>query len=156
LDKILLDTTYLLPIFGININFQGYENYFPKILTKFNVFYNPISIIEAKWIVLSITKHYGKEERSRRLARFRIGLHSLLWDRRISPTPLTNPDIEEFADRLLIELNLKDFFDRIIYSTAKYYDAILLTEDKTLLKIARSTSNYSLRAVNWKSLIKNL
>ena len=156
MDKILLDTTYLLPIFGVNIKLRDYEKCFPKILSKFNVLYNPISIIEAKWIVLSITRRCTKKERIKRLNRFRIGLHSLLWDRRFTPTPLTNPDVEEFADKLLIELNLKDLFDRIIYSTAKHYNAILLTEDKALLKITQSHSEYSLRAVNWESLVRNL
>ena len=44
----------------------------------------------------------------------------------------------------------------VIYSTAKHYNAILLTEDKTLLKIVQSHSEYSLRAVNWESLVRNL
>ena len=29
------DTAYLLPIFGVNIRIQGYEKYFPKILSSF-------------------------------------------------------------------------------------------------------------------------
>ena len=52
----LLDTTYFLPLFGIKIKLKDFENIFPKILSNYKVMYNPISFIEAKWIILKLLK----------------------------------------------------------------------------------------------------
>jgi hypothetical protein len=60
MDKILLDTTYFLPLFGIKIKLKNFENVFPKILSNYKVMYNPISFIEAKWIILKLLKEKMK------------------------------------------------------------------------------------------------
>jgi len=131
-NDIMLDTTYILPILGIQVKLQSFTEIFPKLLSHYRLLYNPISIAEAKWIVLKIFK----ETRNRNLLkRFRIGLTSLLNDQRLEQTILTDSEIEEVADLLLVRANVKDYFDRVIYATAVRYQAILLTEDQVLHSI---------------------
>jgi hypothetical protein len=36
----------------IGIKLEGFENYFLLLLNEFTVLYNPISVVEAKWIIL--------------------------------------------------------------------------------------------------------
>ena len=48
MDELLLDTTYVLPIFGLNIELRDFEKTFLKLLKSYSVMYNPISLVEAK------------------------------------------------------------------------------------------------------------
>ncbi len=135
--KLLLDTTYLLPIFGIGVKLKKFNEVFPKLLSKYSLLYNPASLVEAKWIIISQLKRMPSK-RELFLRRFRKGLKVLLNSTKFSQTILTNAEIEEIADKLLTEFKIPDYFDRIIYATAVHYDIILLTEDEKLHSIAKS------------------
>lgn len=130
-NGILLDTSYLLPILGIKVNLEDYDETFPLLLARFNVFYNPVSLVEAKWIAL---KRYRKTGNTRILKRFSEGVESIILDDRLKETILTNSLIEETSDKLLVEKNVRDYFDRIIYATAAAHRLTLLTEDENLHK----------------------
>jgi predicted nucleic acid-binding protein len=147
LNRILLDTSYLLPLFGIDVEIDGLKENFPKVLKKFEVYYSPISLIETKFIILRLLK-----DGINLLEDYRVGLDSILAEDLFKPTPLTNSEIEEVADRLLIDKGLKDYFDRMIYATAVVFKLALVTEDRKLTEIA---SNYSLKppkVYSWKTL----
>jgi len=153
IERLLLDTTYLLPIFGVYVKLEGYEELFPKVLDEFTVMYSPISLIESKWIILSLAKNF-KSRRSVLLESYRKGLKAILNDERLTPTETTSPDIEEVADKLL-ELGVKDYFDRMIYASSTCYNAILLTEDEELMRVFSLNNKPKPRAVlNWIALIK--
>ena len=133
--ELVLDTTYLLPIFGIGVELEGFETLFPQLLGKYEVLYNPLSVVEAKWISLRL----GRDDPSMReglLAAFTKGLKALLGDERLKQTELTNPEIEETADILLLNAGVRDYFDRMIYATAVNRGASLLTEDEELKELA--------------------
>jgi len=55
-EELVLDTTYLLPIFGIDMRLKGFGELFPRLLASYAVLYNPVSLVEAKWIVLKLVK----------------------------------------------------------------------------------------------------
>ncbi len=158
MDKILLDTTYLLPIFGINVNLKNFEKHFPKLLTTSDILYTSVSIVEAKWVILRLTKKtHEPNEKKNILNAYRIGLRILFGDGRLTQTNLTNPDIEKIADRLLIDLNISDYFDRIIYATAVHYNVDLLTEDQELLNIAKNKQLPTpKKAITWSDMIRKL
>ncbi len=158
MDKVLLDTTYLLPIFGISVNLKNFEKHFPKLLTTSDVLYTPVSIVEAKWVILRLTKKtHESNERKKILNAYRIGLRILFGDGRLTQTYLTNPDIEEIADQLLIDVNISDFFDRIIHATVIHYDTVLLTEDQELLYIIKNNQLPKLKEViTWSDAIRRL
>lgn len=46
MDSLLLDTTYILPIFGIKVKLKDFEKVFPKLLNERSVMYTPISIVD--------------------------------------------------------------------------------------------------------------
>ena len=135
-EELVLDTTYLLPIFGIGVKLEGFDDLFSELLIEYTVLYNPVSLVEAKWIVLKLTKR-EPQKRDVLLRRFRIGLEALLRDKRLGQTELTNPDIEEIADLLLTRAGVADYFDRLIYATAASQEGVLLTEDEELARVAR-------------------
>ncbi len=72
---LVLDTTYLLPIFGVGIRLKRFQTVFPKLLEEYRVLYNPVSIVEAKWIVLSLARR-EPNKRLKLLKRFRKGLNA--------------------------------------------------------------------------------
>lgn len=147
--ELILDTTYLLPIFGVGVGLPRYELLFPRLLEKLSVGYNPLSLVEAKWISLGLSKNLP-DRRDILLSAYRRGLTAILSDERISATELTRPEMEAVADRLLFEFGLADYFDRMIYSTAVVRNAVLMTEDADLLRLARSPDAPKPReAVRW-------
>ncbi len=143
---ILLDTTYLLPIFGVRIGLPRFEECFPKLLTKHTVLYNPLSIVEAKWIALRLAKRMGRIV----LDRFRLGLKALQNDDRLRPTEVTSYEIEEIADSLIPYLS--DYFDRIILSTAYVHGYALLTEDEEIVNVVRK-GIVSLELLKWSDIL---
>lgn len=151
--RILLDTVYLLPVFGVDVGLEGYGDLFPRLLEEFHVYYTPLSLVEAKWVILKLSK--ARPELSHRLLdEYRRGLEALLSDDRLGETVVTNGVIEEVADYLLEE-GLRDYFDRMIYATAYYYNAMLLTEDRELKAIGERVANYRLAGLIGWADIKN-
>jgi PIN domain nuclease of toxin-antitoxin system len=131
MDELLLDTTYLLPVLGVGIELKAFEGTFSRLLRDYTVLYNPISMIECKWIVLRSSRR-ERGDRSRFLERYRVGVGAILRDERLKQTAVTDEMVERAADRLLIENHVRDYFDRTIYGTACARNSLLLTEDKEL------------------------
>jgi len=155
-EELVLDTTYLLPIFGIGVGLEGFDELFPELLSEYAVLYNPVSLVEAKWIVLKLAKR-EPQKRDKLLERFRIGLEALLSDERLSQTELTNPNVEEVADLLLTRAGVADYFDRLIYATAASRESVLLTEDEELAKAAqRGDLLAPKRVIKWDDVVREI
>lgn len=149
-ERLLLDTTYFLPLFGIDVRLAGFENRFPKILDEYEVCYNPVSLLEAKWISLRLGRGAS---RNKFLEAYRSGLATILADKRISQTKLTNATVELAADQLLAVDGVRDYFDRMIYATAAAEETYLLTEDKELLLLGKGERESAPRGIfSWKGL----
>ncbi len=153
--ELIIDTTYLLPLFGVRVGLRDFDRLFPRLLDEFDVAYSPVSLIEAKWIILALTRR-NIELRVKMLGRYIRGLKGILAEDRLKATELTNPLIEEVADKLLLNVGLKDYFDRMIYSTTKYYNATLLTEDEELMKIAEAKPGLTIKITSWNKMIEKL
>lgn len=154
--ELVLDTTYLLPVFGVDVGLKKFKTLFPRLLKAYPTLYNPASIVEAKWIVLRLARR-EPQRREALLRRFREGLRALLSDRRLSQTALTRPIVEEVADMLLVKAGLSDYFDRLIYATAVYRGASLLTEDEELLSTAmRGDLPKPREVISWSDAVKML
>jgi hypothetical protein len=149
-EPLLLDTTYLLPVFGIDVGLAKFETKFPEILDEYDIRYNPVSLLEAKWISLRIGRH---SDRDKFLARYRSGLGAIMTDKRMKQTRLTDGAVELIADRLLTDNRLNDYFDRMIYATAAAENSHLLTEDKALLGLTGAMGETMPRSVfSWKGV----
>ena len=134
----------------LHIYFEGFENKFPKTLDEYEVRYNPISLLEAKWISLRLGRGTG---RKKFLEAYRSGLGAILADKRIIQTRFTDSAIELIADRLLTDGGVRDYFDRMIYATAAAEESHLMTEDKALLALDRAKGELAPRSTfSWKSL----
>jgi PIN domain nuclease of toxin-antitoxin system len=146
----LLDTTYLLPIFGIDVRLAGFEDRFPEILEEYDVHYNPISLVEAKRISLRLGRSGNRKEFCEK---YRSGLGAILADERIRQTRVTDGAIESVADRLLADEAVKDYFDRMIYATAAVERSRLLTEDKVLVGLKSSEKELApLSTISWSDI----
>jgi hypothetical protein len=130
---LLLDSSYLLPIFGAKLDYRNFESNFVKLPGMYYVRYNPVSLIEAKWYVLKMSKR-KREGSSALYEAYRTGLLALQnEDSNIESTVITNERIEEISDTLIEAI--PDYFDRMVYSTAAYLKCVLLSEDSVLKNI---------------------
>lgn len=155
MDELLLDTAYILPIFGLQTDLKDFERAFPRLLGSHSVSFNPIALVESKWIILKLARR-DHSKREILLEAYRVGLKTLGGDRRLRQTALTDDTVEEMADRLLLE-GLRDYFDRLIYATAARMNCSLLTEDEELHKMGESTRlRRPKRVLKWEKLVKEL
>lgn len=155
--RLLLDTTYILPVLGVGVRLPRYEELFPRLLEAYEAYYTPLSLVEAKWIILRLARR-SPGLREELLREYRAGVETLRADERLHETIVTNGAIEEAADRLLA-LGVRDYFDRMIYATALYYSAVLLTEDRELHRLGASTDPEPPRppaVVSWEELLRGL
>lgn len=139
--RLLLDTTYIMPLAGIETDRFGRED-FSELYSMEDVelLVSPVSLIEVKWIIIGSTKGQPTlREKLRR--RYRDMLNLLLHGNLVELTPLLDENINREEDRLL-DLGVNDYFDRIIFSTALHYADALLTEDKSLHNLWRSSKFY--------------
>ncbi len=156
MDDLLLDTTYLLPIFGLKIDLSNFQTNFSRLLTTYSVLYNPISLVEAKWVLLRLARREPRR-RSEFLQRYRMGLKALVSDSRLKQTSLTDDVVETIADKLLLEEKVKDYFDRVIYATAANRGCIFLTEDEEILSLGmRGRLPKPKEIVEWTKIINRI
>jgi hypothetical protein len=154
MDDLLLDSSYLFPIFGVGLDFRDFTTIFPKLTERYVMKYNPLSLVEAKWYVLrQIKKKKAGEDL---LQSYRRGLLSLERDQKLESTQVTNEKIEEISDSLLAEYSIQDYFDRLIYSTAAYLGSALMTEDDSLFELFKKSSGdiaSPKKIMRWKDLL---
>ncbi len=157
-DKLLLDITYLLPLLGIDVGLADYSRYFPVLHHYFEIYYSPVSLIEAKWIILkSIKRLRNQRDKIRLLREYRIGLELIQKTPYYKETVISNSIIEETADRLWM-MGVKDYFDRMIYATAAYYKAILVTEDHDLIDFYNEDeyTDKPVEVIDWNELVARI
>lgn len=162
----MLDTTYLLPIFGVSTKLEEFDSKFPKIVERFQVLYNETSLIEAKWTVLAFLKREKRVETKKEvLNAYAAGLETLASpEKRLKNiSTLMSAQVERIADALLLSLGVRDYFDRLLYASAAVYGATLLTEDRGLLEIPEkmaapqvSIENLikPVEAISWNGLLR--
>lgn len=164
-ETVLVDTTYLLPIFGGKVDLPGFNDVLPSLLSRMHVVYSPVSLIECKWVVLRLARRSvrgtgtGKESATRILRAYYAGL-SLLASGQGVPTQLpifTSSRIESISDILFLDFGITDYFDRMIYATASEHSFALLTEDSKLhdLQKEMTLSNLGLkprRTMAWRDI----
>ena len=148
-NKILIDTTYLLPLFGIEIEKFNLRDIQSLLEVDAEIIYNSISLIEIKWIILKLAKKNKKTLEQMRDT-YNETLEYLSASDEIKQTPLITPKIIRLEDKLS-DLGVNDYFDRIITATAKIYANIFLTEDKKLAKQIKTMNEFKdLTILNWQ------
>ncbi len=160
IKSIVLDTTYVLPLFGIEINLSpsfiedmkllwngginGYEFYLPS-----------ICLIEAMFKLLG---EYRKNKEFSVLERYQISLPTVLNSPIIILSPELNPNISLIAIKIR-HMGHLDFMDCWIAASAVILKSILLTEDKVLVEVLQNISEtQNLTTLSWndfKKVLKN-
>ncbi len=160
MDELLLDSSYLFPVFGIELEYRNFASTFSKLRERYSVKYNPVSLIEAKWYVLRKSKKKDDAVHENSLLQsYRTGVLSLERDKTLQSTLLTNDQIEEISDALLTKFSIRDYFDRLIYSTAAHLECTLLTEDGSLHDLFKREDDdlpKPKELLKWKDLLQTL
>ncbi|WP_083756318.1 PIN domain-containing protein [Hyperthermus butylicus] len=124
-------------------------------MDAYEVYYTPLLLVEAKWIILRLARR-SPDLRERLLAEYRAGLETLEAEDRLHETITTNSAVDEVADKLLA-MGVRDYFDRMIYATACYYNAVLLTEDRELHSLQNTRGAPKPPAVpSWEEILPRL
>jgi len=155
---IVLDTTYILPIFNIEVDVFRKKDFNILINIRAKKMLPSQLIIEAKWVLYSLIRKGRIRDINEALKDFNDGLRFLMYRNFLSMVNLLDPEIDLLEGKIYKICRIKDYFDRIILAVAKFYDAILLTEDKDLLNLdVEKYSNLIPRKImNWKTLKKRL
>ncbi len=122
-DKLLLDTSFLLPIMGFETSKDVMDSF--KKLGRYSLYYNDISILEALWKIVKTID--GSEEK---LVRIMEGIRAIR-------NTMNNVAIDEEAVRMAIaiyNLGHRDIIDNLLYSLARRNRLKLLTVDKELIR----------------------
>ena len=126
-NKLLLDTSFLLPILGFDTSKRVIEA-FPK-LRGYELYYSDLSILEALWKIVKIIR--GTEEEIKRVAE---GVASIKESMKKAP-------INEEAVKKAMEMYMlghRDMIDNILYATALTQGLRLLTVDAALREFVTS------------------
>ena len=121
--KLLLDTSFLLPIMGFETS-NAVMRAFEK-LSLYTLYYSDISLLEASWKIVKAVRM--NEERITRISE---GVKAIR-------TTMNNVPIDEKSFKRAIEMykmGHKDMVDNLLYSVAALRELKLLTVDTELLE----------------------
>ena len=129
--RILLDTTYLLPL--IRINVKGFEkNKLLKLLTKHEIFISNVTIME---ISAKGARYLTKNELDE--TDVMSGLRAIIEDKKIKIIDSLN-DLEILETSIILRKYLDDFIDCVILGTALLKADTLLSEDISIHKLKKT------------------
>ncbi|HID91052.1 TPA: PIN domain-containing protein [Candidatus Bathyarchaeota archaeon] len=146
--RVTLDTTYLLPLFGVDIALPNFREEFRRLLRA------PISIDVSSVSVLEVKGKVVREiKRGRALlaSRFKPGLRSLLLSGRFRVIEY-GVEIDDIVDEL-IRAGLDDLFDCVIAATALHGSDLLVTEDEDIAAAIRRTSYRPFPTMRWGEFV---
>ncbi len=132
--KVHLDTTFLMPLFGLEPSIPNLKREFLEILeaNDFTFRFSVVSIIEIKWQVIKLIRLGTDAEKLEK--KFSQALISLKEDERYKPSDLIDSKINDLSFELR-KLGHEDYFDTVIASSALWESEIFITEDNPLKEI---------------------
>lgn len=155
INSIILDTTYVLPLFGIKIELSLKFEEQIKLLWKngingYKVFLPSVCLIET---VFKLLNEYRKKNDFNILDRYQLILPTIL----NSPIDMFNPELNPKASLIASIIRHSghlDFMDCWIAGAAVALEGILLTEDKDLEKVLRTIPETKTVIIwSWNKLI---
>ena len=125
-NKVLLDTSFLLPILGFETSSRVMRAF--QRLNSYKLYYNDISVLEALWKIAKTIK--GTEEE---LSRIKEGIRALRDTVRYAPI-----DEEAVKNAMhMYRLGHRDMVDNLLYSIAISKGLKLLTVDDRLVEFVK-------------------
>ncbi|MEM4970158.1 MAG: PIN domain-containing protein [Sulfolobales archaeon] len=124
--SILIDTSFLLPALGVEI--EG-DTEVIKLFRRLEVYYLEIGLLEAMWKILRIVSR-------EKLERVRIGLEAIRKSYRvIEPPPEAYIKAIEIYDK-----GHRDYIDALHYTTARALGLLFLTIDFKFIEFLKNNS----------------
>jgi PIN domain nuclease of toxin-antitoxin system len=128
--KVLLDTSFILPSLGIDIDKEILKTIKKLAEVKAEIYYSRFSILESLWIATKLMASVPFDVR-----RFDVGLRSVIESGRYKKV---EENSRIFSDALkLYMLGHKDMIDNILYTSSLHLNLKLLTVDDELKKFVQ-------------------
>lgn len=157
IKPLILDTTYILPLFGIKIielsNFKKIsKELWSNGLKGYSIYLPSICLME---VMFKLTRENRKSNDVNILNRYAIALPSILSSKSVKIfNPLLNPE----ASRIAINIRHAghtDLMDCLIAASAAVLKGTFLTEDNKLSKVIKIIpENKDISIWTWEDLIK--
>lgn len=134
--KVHLDTTFLMPLFGLEPSVSNLKREFLEVLeaNDFTFSFSVVSIIEIKWLVIKLIRLGTDVEKLEK--NFSQALISLKEDERYESIDLIDSKINDLSFEFR-KLGHEDYFDTIIASSALWESEIFITEDNPLKEVIK-------------------
>ncbi|MHA1359123.1 MAG: PIN domain-containing protein [Candidatus Helarchaeota archaeon] len=153
MTKFVFDSSYLIPFFGIEINIRNFKEGMEKIEKNHHIYLiNICSFIEIKWIIFHFIKKLP-DKKEDFLNAYQEGLIFFIKSNQFELVSYLNLEIDAMSNKVR-DAGILDYFDALIYATAKVQDAILITEDRLLHEIS-SQKLIKNKVLNWNAFIKS-
>jgi predicted nucleic acid-binding protein len=131
--KILVDTSFLLPALGFEIEEEGMK--IIPFFRRFRIYYLEVALLEAMWKILKIVSR-------EKLERIRVGIDAIRRTYQvIEPPPEAYIKAMEIYDK-----GHKDYIDALHYETARTTGALFLTIDYKFIEFLEN-HNYPVRGI---------
>jgi len=124
---VLLDTTDILPIFGIGVSIPHLKDKLLELANKYKLVINSLSLLKAKWKALKLAKKNPKI-----LDTYAEGLLFIMYGGIFEIIPFYMPEIDEIATHLY--KYHKDYIDCSILASAFVMADIFVTEEVKNMK----------------------
>ena len=128
--KIILDTTYVLPLLGIEV--EGLDRDILDHLIKYELYYPALLLVELESVVLKEARKRGLKSIPEQAIK---GLNFLIYSGEINIVAPTGEDLKVMYE--LLRRGWKDIFDLSLYATAIRIDSRVLTMDKSFKKFLK-------------------
>jgi len=129
-DEFLLDTSYVLPLVGIEVEGITEKDY-TKILTK-KLYYPLAMVAELVGVIVKEAKKAKIEELPEEAIE---GFNSIIFGGKINLVPPEGDDLKIAYE--LIKLGWNDIFDALLYATAKRLEMKALSLDREFKKFLK-------------------
>ena len=138
MKKVLLDTTYILPLLGIEIDIPNLREKIISLAKNFKLMLNSLSILEAKWKILKLAK-----KESSVLESFSEGLLFLTKGEVFEIIPFYTYEVDLIATTLY--KYHKDYIDCSILASAYINADTFITEEKNKMQelLEQISPNYN-------------
>ncbi len=148
MSNFVLDSSYLLPFCGIDINLKDFKNLFEGVLQKCNFLINICSFIEIKWVLFHYIKK-NPEKKTEFLNRYQDALLYFSKTPQFKLVSFLDLEIDAFSNENR-DAGLIDYFDATICATAQAQEATLITEDEVIHEKSIQKS-IPIKTIDWNT-----
>ncbi|MBD3188365.1 PIN domain-containing protein [Candidatus Bathyarchaeota archaeon] len=149
-EGFLLDTTFIMPFFGIDVAIENFKEDLISLLSssRDDLFITSCSLIEGKWKCI---RNFTKSKNEEYLKRANNALESFQLNKYVKILDSWFvKDASKWADHLLVNGH-QDYMDCWIAGTARALNLVLVTEDTPLVDLINDLDEWKLqKTIDWK------